>query len=98
MKERDGNEKLNKICLENYKKDLTNKKGYGKMIMTDKKRKVKDSKTTVKVRASIEMNVEILGNEIKNQSFSYDDFEYEVLEIKNESLIEEKVNYTDKEI
>lgn len=24
MKERDGNEKLNKICLENYKKDLTN--------------------------------------------------------------------------
>nr|DAG72048.1 MAG TPA: hypothetical protein [Caudoviricetes sp.] len=23
MKERDGNEKLNKICLENYKKDLT---------------------------------------------------------------------------
>lgn len=26
MKERDGNEKLNKICLENYKKDLTNKK------------------------------------------------------------------------
>lgn len=25
MKERDGNEKLNKICLENYKKDLTNK-------------------------------------------------------------------------
>lgn len=26
MKERDGNEKLNKICLKNYKKDLTNKK------------------------------------------------------------------------
>lgn len=26
MKERNGNEKLNKICLENYKKDLTNKK------------------------------------------------------------------------
>lgn len=26
MKERDRNEKLNKICLENYKKDLTNKK------------------------------------------------------------------------
>ena len=26
MKERDGNEKLNKICLENYKKDLINKK------------------------------------------------------------------------
>lgn len=26
MKERDENEKLNKICLENYKKDLTNKK------------------------------------------------------------------------
>ena len=25
MKERDRNEKLNKICLENYKKDLTNK-------------------------------------------------------------------------
>ena len=24
MKERDGNKKLNKICLENYKKDLTN--------------------------------------------------------------------------
>lgn len=24
MKERDRNEKLNKICLENYKKDLTN--------------------------------------------------------------------------
>lgn len=23
MKERDGNEKLNKICLESYKKDLT---------------------------------------------------------------------------
>ena len=23
MKERDRNEKLNKICLENYKKDLT---------------------------------------------------------------------------
>lgn len=23
MKERDGNEKLNKNCLENYKKDLT---------------------------------------------------------------------------
>lgn len=39
-----------------------------------------------------------MENEIKNQSFSYDDFEYEVLEIKNESLIEEKVNYTDKEI
>lgn len=83
------------------------------MIMTDKERKVKDSKTTVKVRASIEMNVEILGNmyieniakfaieamakEIKNQSFNYDDFEYEVLEIKNKSLIEEKINYTDKE-
>lgn len=83
------------------------------MIMTNKERKVKDSKTTIKVRASIEMNVEILGNmyienvakfaieamanEIKNQSFSYDDFEYEVLEIKNESLVEEKVNYIDKE-
>lgn len=39
-----------------------------------------------------------MENEIKNQSFSYDDFEYKVLEIKNESLIEEKVNYTDKEI
>lgn len=24
MKERDKNKKLNKICLENYKKDLTN--------------------------------------------------------------------------
>lgn len=24
MKERDENEKLNKICLENYRKDLTN--------------------------------------------------------------------------
>lgn len=82
--------------------------------MTDKERKVKDSKTTVKVRASIEMNVEILGNmyienvakfaieamanEIKNQSLSYDNFEYEVLEIKNESSVEEKVNYINKEI
>lgn len=27
--------------------------------MADKERKVKDSKTTVKVRASIEMNIEI---------------------------------------
>lgn len=26
MRERDGNKKLNKICLESYKKDLTNKK------------------------------------------------------------------------
>lgn len=25
MKERDGNEKLNKICLEIFKKELTNK-------------------------------------------------------------------------
>lgn len=85
------------------------------MIMTDKERKVKDSKTTVKVRASIEMNVEVsqnvknptkfaistMKNEIEcnivRQSFDYDDFEYEVLEIKNESLIEEKINYINKE-
>lgn len=86
------------------------------MITLDKERKVKDSKTTVKIRASIEMNVEVPQN-VKNptefaintmkdeiesnivrQSFDYDDFEYEVLEIKNESSIEEKVNYTDKEI
>lgn len=84
------------------------------MIITDKERKVKDSKTTVKIRASIEMNVEILGNmyienvakfameamanEIKNQSFNYDDFNYEVLEIDNESSIKEKVKYINKEI
>lgn len=84
--------------------------------MTDKERKVKDNKTTVKVRASIEMNVEVpqnvknptkfaistMENEIEcnivRQSFDYDDFNYEVLEINNESSIEEKVNYTDKEI
>ena len=41
--------------------------------------------------------IEAMANEIKNQSISYDDFEYEVLEIKNESLVEEKVNYIDKE-
>lgn len=29
------------------------------MIMIEKERKVKDSKTAVKVRASIEMNVEV---------------------------------------
>lgn len=85
------------------------------MIMTEKERTVKDSKTTVKVRASIEMNVEVpqnvknptkfaistMKNEIEcnivRQSFDYDDFEYEVLEIKNESLIEEKINYINKE-
>lgn len=86
------------------------------MIMTEKERKVKDSKTTVKVRASIEMNIEVpenvknptkfaistMENEIESnivrQSFDYNDFNYEVLEIKNESSVEEKVNYTDKEI
>lgn len=84
------------------------------MITVDKERTVKDNKVTVKVRASIEMNVEILGNmyienvakfameamanEIKNQSFNYDDFNYEVLEINKESSIEEKVNYVNKEI
>lgn len=85
------------------------------MIMIEKERKVKDSKTAVKVRASIEMNVEVpqnvknptkfaistMKNEIEcnivRQSFDYDDFEYEVLEIKNESLIEEKINYINKE-
>ena len=83
--------------------------------MINKERKVKDSKTTVKVRASIEMNVEVpqnvknptkfaistMKNEIEcnivRQSFDYDDFEYEVLEIKNESLIEVKINYINKE-
>lgn len=86
------------------------------MIMTDKERKVKDSKTTVKIRASIEMNVEVPENieiptlfalgevqkdiqrNIQNQSLRCDDFEYEVLEIKNESSVEKKVNYTNKEI
>lgn len=86
------------------------------MIMTNKERKVKDSKTTIKVRASIEMNVEVpqnvknptkfaistMENEIEcsivRQSFDYDDFNYEVLEINNESSVEEKVSYTDKEI
>ena len=86
------------------------------MITVDKERKVKDNKTTVKIRASIEMNVEVPQN-VKNptefavstmkdeiecgivrQSFDYDDFNYEVLEINNESSIEEKVNYIDKEI
>lgn len=32
------------------------------MIMINKERKVKDNKTTIKVRDSIEINVEILGN------------------------------------
>lgn len=71
---------------------------------------------TVKIRASIEMNIKVPQNvktltefaistmedeiecNIVRQSFDYDDFNYEVLEIKNESLIEEKVNYIDKEI
>ena len=80
------------------------------MSMRNKEREVKHNKVTVKVRASIEMNVEILGdmylhnvdnflnvdrfaicamaNEIKNQSFNYDDFNYEVLEINKERSIE----------
>ena len=86
------------------------------MIMIDKERKVKDSKITVKIRASIEMNVEVPENieiptlfalvevqkdiqrNIQNQSLRCDDFEYEVLEIKNEISVEKKVNYTNKEI
>lgn len=77
--------------------------------MIDKERKVKDSKITVKVRASIEMNVEVPKN-VKNptkfaistmkdeiesnivrQSFDYDDFNYKVLEINNESSIEKRL-------
>lgn len=47
------------------------------MITVDKERKVKDSKTTVKIRASIEMDIEVPQN-VKNPT------EFAINTMKNE--------------
>ena len=48
------------------------------MIMTEKERKVKDSKTTVKVRASIEMNIEVPENVKNPTKFAISTMENEI--------------------
>lgn len=54
------------------------------------------------VKNPTEFAINTMKNEIEcsivRQSFDYDDFNYEVLEINNKSSIEEKVNYINKEI
>lgn len=61
-----------------------------------------DIKVPQNIKNPTEFAISTMKDEIESnivrQSFDYDDFNYKVLEINNESSIEEKVKYINKEI